>query len=85
MGWVNVLGVRRPWRRQGLALALLHHSFNIFQQRGKKRAGLGVDAGSLTGATRLYEKAGMHSYRQEDIYEMVLRDGKDLVKRNIED
>src|SRR5919199_6752383 len=26
-GWVDVLGVRRPWRRQGLGLALLRHSF----------------------------------------------------------
>ena len=81
MGWVNVLGVRRPWRRQGLGLALLHHSFNGFQQNGSKRAGLGVDADSLTGATRLYEKAGMHSERQLDVYEKVLRDGKDLIKK----
>jgi len=85
MGWVNVLGVRRPWRKQGLGLALLHHSFNIFQQRGKKRAGLGVDASSLTGATRLYDKAGMHIDRQTDLYQKVLRDGKDLVKQSIED
>lgn len=85
MGWVNVLGVRRPWRKQGLGLALLHHSFNVLQQRGKKRAGLFVDAGSLTGATRLYEKAGMHVDRQIDDYEKVLRDGKDLVKRSIEE
>lgn len=78
MGWVNLLGVRRAWRKQGLALALLQHSFNIFQQRGKKRVGLGVDAGSLTGATRLYEKAGMYVSRQTDMYEKMLRDGKDL-------
>ncbi len=84
MGWVNVLGVRRPWRKQGLGLALLHHSFNVFQRRGKKRAGLFVDAGSLTGATRLYEKAGMHVNRRIDDYEKVLRDGKDLGKRSIE-
>lgn len=81
MGWVNVLGVRRPWRNQGLGLALLHHSFRVFQERGKKRAGLGVDASNLTGATRLYEKAGMHMTRQTDLYQKVLRDGKDLIKQ----
>lgn len=84
MGWINVLGVRRPWRKQGLGLALLHHSFNIFQQRGKKQAGLAVDASSLTGATRLYDKAGMHIDRQSDLYQKVLRDGKDLIKQSIE-
>ncbi|MFO7678768.1 MAG: GNAT family N-acetyltransferase [Chloroflexota bacterium] len=85
MGWVNVLAVRRPWRKQGLGLALLQYSFQVFQERGKKRAGLGVDAGSLTGATRLYEKAGMKPIRQNDLYEKVLRDGKDLVTTTIED
>jgi len=77
-GWVNTLGVRRPWRRRGLALALLYHSFGAFYRRGRRKAALGVDAQSLTGATRLYEKAGMHSVRQMDTYEKVLRSGADL-------
>ena len=59
MGWVDALGVRRAWRRKGIALALLHHTFVDFHKRGQKSVGLGVDAASLTGATRLYEKAGM--------------------------
>lgn len=78
MAWVGSLGVRRPWRRQGLALALLHHTFGEFYRRGIKKVGLGVDAGSLTGATRLYERAGMHVFRQTDIYEKELRAGRDL-------
>jgi len=40
--------------------------------------GLGVDAQSLTGATRLYEKAGIRVERQYDVYEKELRPGKDL-------
>lgn len=59
MGWVDILGVRQAWRRKGLALALLHHTFTEFHKRGQARVGLGVDAASLTGATRLYKKAGM--------------------------
>jgi mycothiol synthase len=59
MGWVGSLGVRRAWRRQGIGLALLLNSFQELKRIGKKRAGLGVDAQNLTGATRLYEKAGM--------------------------
>lgn len=78
MGWVNQLCVRKPWRRQGLGMALLLTAFNEFYQRGKKRGGLAVDAASLTNATRLYEKAGMQVTQQFDTYEMELRPGRDL-------
>ena len=64
LGWVSTLGVRRPWRRRGLALAILHASFRLLAARGKARVGLGVDSQSLTGATRLYEKAGMRVVRE---------------------
>jgi mycothiol synthase len=83
LGWVNVLGVRRPWRRQGLGLALLQHSFSKLWHRGKRGVGLGVDASSLTGAMDLYEKAGMHRIRQFDLYEKELRPGRDLAKQSI--
>ena len=62
-GHVGLLGVRRPWRKQGLGQALLLHSFQAFRQRGWTRGTLGVDASSPTGATRLYERAGMSVYR----------------------
>jgi len=62
-GYVALLGVRRPWRRKGLGEALLLHSFDAFRERGYARATLGVDASSPTGATRLYERAGMSGYR----------------------
>jgi ribosomal protein S18 acetylase RimI-like enzyme len=62
-GHVATLGVRRQWRRQGLGEALLLHSFDAFRERGYARATLGVDASSPTGATRLYERAGMRVYR----------------------
>lgn len=80
MGWVNTLGVRRPWRRRGVALALLQHSFREFYGRGRRKVGLGVDAESLTGATRLYEKAGMRSdpSRQFVLYEKELRPGLEI-------
>ena len=85
MGWVRVLGVRRPWRKRGLGLALLLHSFAELKRRGKKRTGLGVDSGSLTGATHLYEKAGMHVDRVYDSYEIEMRPGRELARTFIED
>jgi mycothiol synthase len=59
MAWISSLGVVRPWRRRGVALAMLQYTFAVMYARGRLRVGLGVDADSLTGATRLYEKAGM--------------------------
>ncbi|MDQ3876098.1 MAG: GNAT family N-acetyltransferase [Actinomycetota bacterium] len=73
-GHVWILGVRRPWRRRGLARALLLHSFAEFRRRGRAKADLGVDAENLTGAVRLYEGVGMHVARRFDSYEKGLPD-----------
>lgn len=78
MGIVTVLGVRREWRRRGIARALLHRSFREMQARGQQSVCLGVDAASLTGAVRVYEAAGMKPSRQTDAYEKELRTGEDL-------
>lgn len=67
-GWVDHLGVRRPWRGRGLGLALLRHSFNAFYAHGISHVRLSVDAGSPTGAPRLYERAGMQTLYQYHIY-----------------
>jgi GNAT superfamily N-acetyltransferase len=85
MTYVESLGVQRPWRRQGLGLAMLHHAFGVFHRRGKKRVTLDVDAESLTGATRLYEKAGMHVQREDVTYEFVVREGRDLSTQVLRD
>ncbi len=83
MGWVNQLCVQKPWRQRGLGMGLLLSAFNEFYQRGLARAGLAVDASSLTHATRLYEKAGMHVTRQYDTYEMEIRPGKEITTQQI--
>ena len=77
-GWVGTLGVRRPWRKRGIGLALLVHSFGEFYRRGQRKAGLGVDAQNLTGALRLYEKAGMHVHRVFDLFEKEIRPGREI-------
>lgn len=78
MGWVGTLGVRREWRKRGIGMALLRHSFNEFYRRGKRKVGLGVDAQNLTGALRLYENAGMHVHQAFDQYEKELRPGREF-------
>lgn len=84
MAWVNTLGVRREWRGRGIGHALLRTSFLEFYRRGFRKVGLGVDAQSLTGATRLYEKAGMHVFREYHAYEKEIRPGFELATRSIE-
>lgn len=84
LGWVDDLGVRRPWRRKGLGLALLRQSFGEFYRRGIRKVGLGVDSQNLTGATRLYERAGMHIARRYCGYEKELRAGVELSTQAIE-
>lgn len=77
IGWVGTLGVRRPWRKQGLGYALLLHSFAEFHKRGQTVIGLNVDASNPTGATRLYERAGMQVASEYIIYEKEYRAGKE--------
>jgi mycothiol synthase len=84
-GIVESLGVLRPWRGQGLGLALLHHSFNEFWQRGVRNVWLSVDAESLTGATRLYERAGMHVTGSYIIHLKELRPGVDYSQHALEE
>jgi mycothiol synthase len=84
-GWVGTLGVRRPWRKRGIGLALLRHSFNEFYRRGKRKVGLGVDAQNLTGALRLYENAGMHVHQAFDQYEKELRPGTEISVQSLQE
>jgi ribosomal protein S18 acetylase RimI-like enzyme len=58
VGWVQDLGVRRAWRKRGVASALLCASMRAFQAGGLDTAMLGVDAENLTGALKLYERLG---------------------------
>jgi ribosomal protein S18 acetylase RimI-like enzyme len=73
MGWISGLGVVRSHRRRGLARAILLTAFNDFFRRGQHSVALGVDADSLTGATRLYESAGMRTVEAHDQVRKVLR------------
>ena len=77
-GWVDIVGVRRPWRRRGLGLALLRRAFGEYRGRGVRRVELSVDAGSVTGAPRLYGRAGMRLKAGYVVYQKELRAGEDL-------
>lgn len=76
IGWIHILAVRPAWRTHGLGLALLHQSFGEFYKRGTKTIGLGVDASNPTGATRLYQRAGMNTVSEFVTLEKELRTGQ---------
>ncbi|MBA2568654.1 MAG: GNAT family N-acetyltransferase [Actinobacteria bacterium] len=69
LGWVLDLAVGPGFRRRGLGEALLRSGFRALWQGGHKRVGLEVDSENETGATRLYERAGMKVTRRYATYE----------------
>ena len=81
-GWIHIVGVRRPWRNRGLGLALLRHALAEYHRRGVHKVALSVDAESITGAPRLYGRAGMRVRESYVIYFKELRPGKDLGARS---
>jgi mycothiol synthase len=57
-GLLDSVFVRRPWRRRGLASALVGRSLVALRDRGMTSAWLGVDADNPLGALGVYERAG---------------------------
>ena len=57
-GWVENISVRRPWRKRGLARALINATFEALRERGMTEGALGVDTENVSGALRLYESCG---------------------------
>jgi mycothiol synthase len=67
-GWLEQVAVRRPWRRRGVARALIAASMRAFADRGLTSAALGVDADNPTGALGLYEGLGFRVHRPATTY-----------------
>ena len=55
---IALVGTRAAGRKRGIATALLMTAMSAARAEGYDQASLGVDADSLTGAVRLYERAG---------------------------
>jgi mycothiol synthase len=73
IAWLDHVSVRRPWRRRGVAAALIASTLQILQERGMEVAALGVDAENPTGALALYEGLGFRRHKTGIAYR------KDLV------
>jgi len=57
-GYVENISVRRPWRRRGLARALIGATITALRERGMTEGALGVDSENASGALHLYKSCG---------------------------
>lgn len=57
-GWVDPIWVRKPWRRRGLASALIGRTLVALRELGMTSAQLDVDSENSNQALTLYERHG---------------------------
>ena len=67
-GWTEMISVRRPFRRRGLASALIARSLQVQKQAGMTESALGVDSENLSGATKVYEDCGFRVDKRNTFY-----------------
>jgi mycothiol synthase len=67
-GYTQDIFVRRPWRRRGLARALLAESIRMFREMGMEETALGVDTQNPSGALGLYESMGYRAIQRHTFF-----------------
>ena len=73
-GYVDTLAVLREYRGQGLGTAILAQSLHALRQAGMEAAHLHADAENLTGAMRIYERAGFRLRKTVIAYQKVIQE-----------
>jgi ribosomal protein S18 acetylase RimI-like enzyme len=71
-GYTQDIFVLRPWRRRGLARALLTQSIEMFRALGMDETALGVDTQNPNGALALYQSVGYREVRSTTMYRKAL-------------
>lgn len=67
-GWTEEITTSKPWRRRGLAAALIARNLRHFKSLGLQEAALGVDTQNLSGALRLYQRMGFQITKSSTLY-----------------
>lgn len=67
-GYTEFISVRRPFRRRGLARALIALSLRAQKEAGMTESALSVDSENLSGATKVYEDCGFRVMKRMTIY-----------------
>jgi mycothiol synthase len=74
-GYTEAISVRRPWRRRGVARALIAASIRDLRAQGMTETALGVDTENVSGALRLYEACGYVPVTRTTTWEQPLAAG----------
>ena len=61
-GYTEHIFVRKPWRRCGLASALMIQSLRALKMQGMEEAELGVDSENESGAYEFYKRMGYQTF-----------------------
>lgn len=61
-GYTEHIFVRKPWRRRGLASALIIRSLQALKMQGMEEAELGVDSENESGAYAFYKRMGYQTF-----------------------
>jgi ribosomal protein S18 acetylase RimI-like enzyme len=69
VGWTESIAVLAPYRRRGIASAMLAESLRIVRDAGAARAALGVDQQNPNEALTLYERLGFRVTIEELEYQ----------------
>ncbi len=77
VGWTESIGVRAPYRRRGVASAMLAESLRIVRDAGAARAALGVDQENPNEAQTLYERLGFRVTVEELEYHRPIEPAED--------
>lgn len=67
-GFTEFISVAAPWRRRGLARALVVRALAAQRDAGMTESELGVDTDSPFGAPRLYEACGFRVVKRNAVY-----------------
>jgi ribosomal protein S18 acetylase RimI-like enzyme len=73
-GYTEGIFTRRPWRKRGLAHALIARSLRMLMEKGMQDAGLGVDSQNLSGALHVYESMGFTMVKRFTTYRKKMED-----------
>lgn len=67
-GFTEFISVGKPWRRRGLARALVARALHAQRQAGMNASALGVDGESVFSAAKLYEACGFRIVKRNALY-----------------
>ena len=75
--YIDMICVRKEYRKKGIASYLLQLTNSELVKRNKKAVALHVDGSSLTGATRVYGNVGFQIDQTRMMFEKIIRDGEE--------